>query len=73
MILDSVTLFAEFWWIQIVYNRFPALHVDKKKQREERALLDDMDPESSDSEGDLSTSLWTNWGAFAAMPIFYGK
>jgi len=71
VILDGVTLFAEFWWIQVVYNRFPALHVQKKKQSSGHTSS-----EHGESQGGNPTqneSFWSDWIEFASMPIFYGR
>lgn len=69
MIVDAMTLILEFWWIQVVYNQFPALHSKKKtlgpgNDQEEGS-------EDQDVQAGFKKDFWSDWADFASMPIFY--
>ena len=70
LIWDTVTLFTEFWWIQVVWNHFPALHVGRKHQSNNQPLEDDHSAEVREAPG--QNNVLGDWGELAAMPIFYG-
>jgi len=68
LIWDAITLVLEFWWIQVVYNCFPALHTKKQEQQRDQEAVQDNTHTADIAKG----TYLGDWAVFAAMPIFYG-
>jgi iron-regulated transporter 1 len=73
--LALTTFLAEFWWIEIVYNRFPILRDNRSRG-----------PASTLENGGRDSRVWSgesikgwlkrekaDWAEFAGLPIFASK
>ncbi len=79
----GVTFIAEWWWISVVYNRFPVLHSkDSQSARppsQEYSQLSSDERPSPRPAGILQRwerfcqEEWRDWSEFIRMPIFMSR
>lgn len=60
---------AEFWWVEVVFNRFPLLREDRRR----RTKPQEGDPLQSKGVAEWFKREIRDWTEFSRLPIFASK